>query len=305
MFQHFLVPLDGSQLAETILPVARVLAQVCDARVTFLHVVEPAAPATIHGQAHLMTTAQAETYLQTRATELAQQGIHADWHVDRAEGGDVVQAIFAHGLELEADLILLADHGASGLKSRLLGSIPQQVLQRGEIPVLLVRTAWLAQRAFECRTILVPLDSSVRYETALHAAQELAEKSGARLELIVVVPTTDTLSPEKSATGTILPSSTRAVLDLAASGAQQYLDATVNALRLHKLDAHGQVARGDVVTRIMEASAAVRADMIIMATHGRAGLDAFWSGSIAPRVVNRAAVPVMLLRVKDDMPTAG
>ncbi len=240
MFQHFLAPLDGSQLAETILPVARVLAQVCAARVTLLHVVEPAAPATIHGQAHLMDAVQAEEYLQARATELSQHGISADWHVDRAKGGDVVQAIFAHGLELEADLILLADHGASGLKGRLLGSIPQQVLQRGEIPVLLVRTAGLAQHAFECRTILVPLDSSTRYETALHAAQELAGMSGARLELILVVPTLDTLSPRNSATGTILPSSTRAVLDLAASGAQQYLDAAVKALRVHDIDARGR-----------------------------------------------------------------
>lgn len=302
MFQHFLVPLDGSQLAETILPVARTLAQLCTARATLLHVVEPAAPATIHGQAHLMTAAQAETYLQTRARELGMQGILADWHVDKAEGGDVVQAIFAHGLELGADLILLADHGASGFKSRLVGSIPQQVLQRGEIPVLLVRTALLAQRAFECRRILVPLDSSVLYESALRAAGELAQMSGATLHLIVVVPTTDTLSPERSATGTILPTSTRAVLDLAENGARQYLDAKLKVLHTQNINAEGWAARGDVVNKILEQSDSVRADMIIMATHGRAGFDAFWSGSIAPRVVNRATVPVMLLRVTRDAP---
>ncbi len=302
MFQHFLVPLDGSGLAETILPVAQHLAQVCGARVTLLHVVEPAAPATIHGQTHLMNAAQADAYLRGRAAELNAQGIDTDWHVDVAEGGDVVKAIFAHGLELRADLILLADHGASGLKSRLVGSIPQQVLQRGEIPVLLVRTVSLAQRAFVCQTILVPLDSSVLYETALQVASELATVSGASLQLIVVVPTIDALSPERNATGAILPTSTRAVLDLAETGARQYLDSKLDALSQQNIKAAGVVARGNVVQKILEQSDAVRADMIIMATHGRAGLDAFWSGSIAPRVVNRAAVPILLLRVIGDEP---
>ncbi|MBI4670079.1 MAG: universal stress protein [Chloroflexi bacterium] len=302
MFTHFLVPLDGSALAEAILPVARTLAHACHARVTLLHVVEPAAPATIHGQAHLMNADAAERYLKERAHELAQQGIAADWHVDVAEGGDIVQAIFAHGLELRADLILLADHGASGLKSHLLGSIPQQVLHRGEIPVLLVCTATLAQRAFQCQSVLVPLDSSALYETALAAASEIARASHATLHLVIVVPTVDALSPERSATGMILPTSTRAVLDLAENGARQYLAAKLDELHTQQLKADGHVARGDVVTKILEQADSVHADLLVMATHGRAGLDAFWSGSIAPRVVKRATVPILLLRVTGDEP---
>lgn len=296
MFQHFLIPLDGSQLAESILPAAQTLARACHARVTLLHVVEPAAPTTVHGQAHLLNAAQAELYLKERATELSSQGIAADWHVDRAERG-VVQAIFAHGLELHADLILLTDHGASGLRGRLLGSIPQQVLQRGEIPVLLVRAEALQHHEFRCERILAPLDSSALYEAALTAAGEIARVSGASLHLIVVVPTVDALSPERAATGTILPSSTRAVLDLAEAGARQYLDEKINALRARKLDATGYVARGDVATKILDCAKTTRADLIVMATHGRAGLDAFWSGSIAPRVVKRATIPILLLRV--------
>ncbi len=302
MFQHFLVPLDGSKLAETILPIAQTLAQFCRARITLLHVVEPAAPATIHGQAHLMNAMQAQEYLQARADALRAQGVSADLHVDVAERGDVVKAIFAHGLELRADVIFLTDHGASGLKSRLLGSIPQQVLQCGEIPVLLVHTSTLSVRAFQCRQILVPLDSSALYETSLNVASDLARASGATLQLVVVVPTVDALSPERSATGTILPTSTRAVLDLAENGARQYLDEKINLLRAQNIQADGYVARGDVVAKILETGQIASADFIVMATHGRAGFDAFWSGSIAPRVVSRATVPVLLLRVKGDEP---
>lgn len=302
MLQHFLIPLDGSKLAESILPVAQTLARVCHARVTLLHVVEPAAPSTIHGQAHLMNAAQAEQYLQEHAEALARENIVTTWHVDVAERGDVVGAIFAHGLELETDLILLADHGASGLMSRIAGSIPLQVLQRGEIPVLLVRTALLQHGPFRCENILVPLDSSALYETALDTAGELARLSGATLQLIVVVPTVDALSPERAATGVMLPSSTRAVLDLAESGAQNYIEEKLGALRAQNLSAVGHVARGDVVARILEQADGIRADLIVMATHGRSGFEAFWSGSIAPRVVNHATIPVLLLRVTGDEP---
>jgi nucleotide-binding universal stress UspA family protein len=302
MFTHFLVPLDGSKLAETILPVARVLAHACTARITLLHVVEPAAPATVHGQTHLLNASQAEAYLKERAQALAATGVVTDWHVDVAERGDVVKAIFAHGLELGADLILLTDHGASGLKSRLLGSIPQQVLHRGEIPVLLERIASLEQRVFQCASVLVPLDSSIVYETSLEAASEIARATHATLQLVVVVPTLDALSPERSATSIMLPTSTRAVLDLAEAGAQQYLAAKLENLRAQNIAAEGHVLRGDVVTKILDQAEATHADLIVMATHGRAGFDAFWSGSIAPRVVKRATVPVLLLRVTGDEP---
>lgn len=302
MFRHFLIPLDGSKLAESILPVAQTLAKVCRARVTLLHVVEPAAPSTIHGQAHLLNAAQAEHYLKEHAGALAREGIETTWHVDVAEGGDVVKAIFAHGLELKTDMILLADHGATGLKSRIVGSIPQQVLQRGEIPVLLVRTALLRDRPFRCENILVPLDSSALYETALDTALELARAAGATLHPVVVVPTVDALSPERAATSVMLPTSTRAVLDLAETGADKYMEEKLDSLRTQKVNAVGHVARGDVVTKILEQADSTHADLIVMATHGRAGFEAFWSGSIAPRVVNRATIPVLLLRVTGDEP---
>lgn len=303
MFTHFLVPLDGSHLAEAILPVTRYLAERLNARVTLLHVVEPAPPATIHGEAHLLNAADAEQYLARLAGDMAPSGVAVAWHVDVAAGGDVPKAIFSHGQELAADLIILTDHGRSGLKSVLVGGIAQQVLQSGKIPVMLGKAArGDAPGGFECRHILLPLDGSALYEQALPPAVEIARACGAALELLIVVPTLDTLSPERSAAGTILPSSTRAILDLSQNDATDYLDRQVTALREAGIQAHGQVLRGKVSTGILEAAERLPADLIVMATHGRAGLDAFWSGSVAPNVVNRTAMPVLLLRVEGPEP---
>lgn len=309
MFSHFLVPLDGSTLAEAILPVARALAECLDAHVTLLHVVEPAPPTTIHGQAHLLNAADAEAYLSLKAQALKDAGIRSDWHVDVAAGGDVAKAVFAHGEELKADLILLTDHGRSGLKSVLLGSIAQQVLQSGKIPVLLVKVSpdgggipGDKPKAFECRTIAVALDRSALYGNALTPAAEIAQACGAELDLIIVVPTPDTLSAERSTVGTILPSSTRAILDLAEAGALEYMQSKIAELAGQGIQARGQVVRGLVPTGIINAAEQANADLLVMATHGRAGLAAFWSGSIAPKVVSQVRVPVLLLRVEGEEP---
>lgn len=298
MFKHLLVPLDGSRLAETILPVAQTFARAMDAQVTLLHVVEPTPPASIHRDKHLLDEAEARTYLENIAGELRLAGITADIHVDAAVGGDVARAIFAHGGELSADLIVLTNHGRSGLKEALNGSIAQKVLQSGVIPVLLVKAIEPAPLApYSCQNILVPLDSSPLYERALEVAIELCRALNAGLTVIVVVPTPGTLSPERAATGILLPSSTRAMLDLAENGAVEYLDQKNAELRDMGIRVETQVLRGDIPTQIVAAEERTHADLIVMATHGRAGLDAFWSGSIAPRVLNRAHAPTLLLRV--------
>lgn len=303
MFKHFLVPLDGSHLAETILPVVEALARALDAQTTLLHVVEPGAPANVHGDTHLMNAADARAYLEQVGANLTRAGIRVDQHVDVAVRGDVVKAIFTHGGELNADLIVLTNHGHSGLRQALFGSIAQQVLQSGAIPVLLVKALEASPPlVYSCKTILVPLDGSPLYERALDVAAKLSQATGAALRLVVVVPTIGTLSPERSATGILLPSSTRAMLDLAENGANEYLYAKLSALQQAGVTASAEVMRGDIRAQIVAAEQQVAADLIVMATHGRAGFDAFWSGSIAPQVLGRVHAPTLLLRVSGPEP---
>ncbi|HQZ99901.1 MAG TPA: universal stress protein [Thermoflexales bacterium] len=303
MFKHFLIPLDGSRLAEAILPAARFFAQKLRARITFLHVVEPSPPATIHGQAHLMNRADAETYLQNIAAQCVADGIPADFHVDSISNGDVARGIFSHVDELSADLVLLADHGRSGMRGAILGSIAQQVLHSGRAPVLLVKAqATQPITSFVCDKILVPLDGQEIYENSLDVAAEMAQVCGAALQLITVVPTPSTLSAERSPGAMMLPSSTRAVLDVSAINAAKYLDGKAAALNTRGIRASALVERGEPSAKIVEARAKCAAALIVMATHGRAGVDAFWSGSVAPRVVDKVSVPVLLLRVTGEEP---
>ncbi len=301
MFKNLLVPLDGSKLAEAILPAAKSLGQHTDARVTLLHVVEPSAPATIHGDTHLMNAEDAQAYLERIARKFQEAGVQVNWHVDVVERGDVAKTIFAHTAELDADLVMLTTHGENGLRGMLFGSIAQQVLQSGKVPVFILRPK-TAPTEFAPKTVLVPLDSNAVHEPGLYFAADLARYYDAALHLVVVVPTMSTLSPERAATGTLLPTSTKVMLDLAQNGAVEYLQGKVNELKARGLRIDAEVERGATVAKILEAAERVDADLFVMASHGRAGLGAFWEGSVTPQVLSHAQAPVLLLRAEGPEP---
>jgi nucleotide-binding universal stress UspA family protein len=58
-----------------------------------------------------------------------------------------------------------------------------------------------------------------------------------------------------------------------------------------------EVGRGDPTAMILETSKRSLTDLIVLGTHGRSGLDAFWSASVAPRIAQKTPVPVLLVPV--------
>jgi len=137
VFRHLLVPLDGSRLAESALPAAAELAQRLGASVTLLHVLEPTAPPTVHGDRHLRSPAEAEGYLVGAVDWLAARQVSASVVLNQQQG-DVAGTIARIGGAVGADLIVITTHGRSGVRGLLFGRVAQQVLRRGTIPVLLI-----------------------------------------------------------------------------------------------------------------------------------------------------------------------
>ena len=301
MFRNLLVPLDGSTLAESVLPAAAFLGEAVRARITLLHIMEQNAPATIHGQPHLTDPDQAEAYLEGLAARLASPTRPVARHVHRAEEGDVAGAIVRHAEELGADLIVLCTHGWGGLRDWLFGSIAQQVLQRGTIPIVLLQpTTTGAAPPFACRGVLVPLEGPEAPEPALPVALGLARACYATLHLVMVVPTPGTLSGAQAPAGVFLPMTTAALLDLEEGEAREYLQRVRERLRAEGLRVTGEVGRGDPVTSLAKAAERAGADLVVLATHGRRGLEAYWSASVAPRLLGCIGRPVLLVRVGDE-----
>ncbi len=293
---NFLVPLDGSHLAESVLPAVEHLASRYQAKVTLLHIMEQHAPTTIHGERHLTDAASAQVYLEEIAARLGSAGIVVATHVHTDKEDDVAQSIVQHAQELHTDLVIMCTHGHGGLRGFLFGSIAQQALQRGMQSILLVLPKEEGHvPPFALRRILVPLDGTAAHEPAVPAAITLARTFGAEIYLVLVIPTLATLSGEQAVPGLLLPTTMRAVLDLAEQEAADYLEQIAGQCRAAGVQAKAEVLRGDVVPVVLGQAERLHVDLIVMASHGRAGLDAGLVGSVAPRITGRTSCPLLLL----------
>jgi nucleotide-binding universal stress UspA family protein len=305
MFEHLLVPLDGSWLAEAALPAASYLAEVLGAWVTLVHVVEQDAPQQIHSDRHLVDPDEAEVYLEEVAGRAFPPGVRVEWHVHTAPQRDVARSIVAHVDELAPDLIVMCTHGQGGLQTWLFGSIAQQVIALGATPVLLIRPSDVdALPPFTCQKLLVPLDGNPEHEQGLAVAAGLVEPCKARMHLLRVVPTLGTLDSRQAASARLLPGTTSALLDLDQASAETQLQHLVEELEGQGLWATTDVRRGDPATVIAQVAQEEGASLVVLGTHGKTGLEAFWSESVAPQVCNRTRLPLLLVPVRGQVAKA-
>jgi nucleotide-binding universal stress UspA family protein len=300
MFKHILVPLDGSRLAEAALPTAAYLARTLGAAITLVHVIERDPPESVHGDEHLTEAAEAAAYLARTRERAFPAEAQVEWHVHENAVGDVARSLVEHIAELNPDLIILCTHGQGGLRDWLYGSIAQRVVGLGTVPVWLIRPTGEEPPAFACRRLLAPLDGQAEHEQGLRIAEGLARFCGAALHLLAVIYTPGTLPAERGAAGRLLPGLTGEILELQKEQAEGYLRQQITRLQKTGLKATGEISRGDPATSIIEVARQRSADLIALGTHGKSGLDAFWAGSIAPKISARSPVPLLLVPLHEE-----
>jgi nucleotide-binding universal stress UspA family protein len=142
MYKRAVIPLDGSVLAETVIPLILEIAGPLDMEVLLVRVVRPELPTTIEGTTYMKVEdaearrADAEEYLAPVAVELRNRGVRVRAQVRRGEPAD---EIVSAASEAGADLIAMSTHGRSGLGRLLFGSVAAAVLRQADIPVFLLR----------------------------------------------------------------------------------------------------------------------------------------------------------------------
>jgi nucleotide-binding universal stress UspA family protein len=142
MYRKVLVSLDGSQLAEGILPFILQIAGPLDLEVVLARVVQPIAPQAIEGTRHFTVENvparmnEAREYLAPIAAQLRDRGVRVMTDVRH---GEPVTEIVAVAREAGADFIAMTTHGRSGLGRLLFGSVAEGVLRQADIPVFMMR----------------------------------------------------------------------------------------------------------------------------------------------------------------------
>jgi len=142
MYKKILVPLDGSKIAEGVLPHATHLAQSEGAQIVLLHVAPNPSQAFAFADPYIAQRAieseeaLAREYLPGIETRLRTDGLKVSIEFRSGSPGE---AILRAVDELGAGLIAMSTHGRTGPSRWLLGSVAERVVRYSKVPVLLVR----------------------------------------------------------------------------------------------------------------------------------------------------------------------
>jgi nucleotide-binding universal stress UspA family protein len=198
-----------------------------------------------------------------------------------------------------ADLVVMTTHGRGPLSRAWLGSVADQLVRSLAVPILLVRpreTASELRGEPALRHILIPLDGSALAEQMVRPAVALGTVMQADYTLFQVVP--HVRLPGFDPTGSELSETTEPpLLGQHRREAEYYLDQIADGLR-----AQGRRVQTRVVVHphaaaaILEEVQARGIDLLALATHGRGGLPRLLLGSVADKVLQGAAIPVLLYR---------
>jgi nucleotide-binding universal stress UspA family protein len=148
-----LVPLDGSLLAEQALPIAEELAQRLGNPLVLVRAAEQPSIAgstleypAVLAQAQAWSLAEATSYLERKCLELSSTGLQVEIDSQLGDAASIVEATVQNH---QAGLVMMASHGRSGLGRLLLGSVARRLLNRLEVPIVLVRDQQPAQVSVE------------------------------------------------------------------------------------------------------------------------------------------------------------
>ena len=185
MLEHILLPLDGSLLAERVLPHAVTLSKAFDSQLTLLRVIYQPEEANQHGIINpmdwQMRKSEAEAYLTSVQNRLDEIGKESDIQI--LEGRPAEQ-IIEFAKDKDVDLIILSSHGKSGPSAWNINSTVQKVLLRAFMPVMIIRAYQEAYDGLEGLTydrLFLPLDGSTRAECILPLAKSICEQQKSKI----------------------------------------------------------------------------------------------------------------------------
>jgi len=294
MYERIMVPLDGSNAAEMVLPYAEEMGSKFNSEIALVSVAEPTPAESDH-----LFRAYLQTIQEKVRTELKDRGAEPGTPVS-AEVllGKPADEILTYAADKNMSLIVMASRGRSGEGPWLLGNIAAKVLRATTKPVLLVRTkapVEAFQRKGLIKRILVPLDGSKVAEQSVPHAEELARVMGGELILFQVYE-----SLARMMSGEAFRASSDEEIKEAnkrrEEEAKAYLKSIAGPFREKGLTVSEVVASGDPAEEILDYAASSAVDIITMSTHGRSGIKRWVFGSVTDKVLHAGDMPVLVVR---------
>ncbi len=294
--KHILVPLDGSEFAEQALPAAEALCIAYESRLTLLTVKQKESflksihfSLTFKGR-RLSINGERETYLQKIENSLKAKGVEVD-HTIRT--GEVAESINGLVKEIGVDMVVISSHGRSGVSRLLLGSVANQVLQQATCPIMVVHPIEGVTPAVpKFKKLLVTLDGSEFAERVLPYVK--ASVIFESVVLLISVPQV----PEAEMYGAVV-NEIQELREHAETEAKEYLEGVSTNLQKAGVNTTVIVTGSRPAQTIVSVAQKEKVDVIMMATHGRGGMDSLVVGSVAERIVQNTCCPVFLVPIRE------
>jgi len=218
---------------------------------------------------------------------VAQQGVTAE-----AEASSMlpVEAISATAARIRADLIVLGTRGLTGLKHIVLGSVAERTVRLAPCPVLAVKEG---DPGGPLRRIVVATDFSEPGDHARDVGVGLAKQVGAEVHLVHAFDIPLALvTPYEVA----VPDG---LIREAREAARKKLDRALDEVKAKGVKATGHLAEVPAAPAIADLAKELKADLVVIGTHGRTGLKHVLLGSVAERTLRLSPCAVLTVKPKD------
>lgn len=206
------------------------------------------------------------------------------------DDGTPYAGIVEHAERMSADLIVVGDRGATGLRRMLLGSVADKVIRYAHAPVLVARAGARSGK------VLVATDLSDPSLPAVAAAAHELRRTGAGVTALHCIdPVPIIAGPEYGVAWS--PGVTPSFIKETRERAREKL---AEAFQRFELAGDQRVVEGAPAATILSTAEELGVDLIILGTRGKTGLRRVLLGSVAEAVVRHAPCSVLVVRLADD-----
>lgn len=288
-FEKILLSTDGSEFSEGAVREAIKLAKKCSSTVSVLHVLgyNPEFDA-LAPQLEEKLEKEARAHLESVLARARNEGVEVTASVQKGE--NPYQDIVDESIRNNSSLIVMGRRGRTGLKRLMMGSVTARVIGHAHCNVLVVPKA--AQVEF--RNILVATDGSAYSKAAASEAIALARQNDSMLTVIAVVPS-DVATPTDI---DFTVNKGELLGEKEARNAEKNAREVKEAAEKEGVAVKAYVVSGKPSEAIIQTAGERQADLIVLGSHGRTGVERLLMGSVAERVIVLASCAVLVVKKK-------
>ncbi len=289
--ERLLLATESSEFSEGAIREAIRLAKRCGSALTAITVLETnpefvsMAPAILEKMEK-----EARAHLNTVKARAKTEGVDLDIIV--REGEDSYNYITEEAAKNRSTMLIMGRRGRKGLKRLVMGSTTARTIGHAPCSVMVVPRA--AQVDF--KSIVVATDGSKYSTAAASEAIGIAKRNNAKLTVIAVVPA-DIAMPTDLDFAAL---QREKLADQEMQAAEKNAKAVKDAAQKAGVDAQAFVMSGKPADAIMEIAKDKSADLIVVGSHGRTGLEKLLMGSVAERVIIMSSCAVLVVKRKTE-----